>query len=75
MLDDARQRRRQDARRARDRRHRQRLKSGRACYTIEGDGALLDLPLRLHWISEGELLDRRAVERALGEMLAASART
>jgi hypothetical protein len=60
---------------ARDARRRQRLKSGKACYTIEADGELLDLLVRLHWISEAELLDKRAVERALGEMLAASART
>jgi hypothetical protein len=49
---------------------------GRACYLIEGDGALLDLLLRLHWIDdERQLSDRRAVEAAISAMLAASART
>jgi hypothetical protein len=41
---------------------------------IEADGAVLDLLVRTRWISEDELSDRKAVERALSEMLAASAR-
>lgn len=60
---------------SRSARYRQRLKSGRAVYRIELGGEVLDMAIRLHWLSEAEVLDRRAVERALGEMLAASART
>jgi hypothetical protein len=36
---------------------------------------LLDLLVRLGWIVEEALTDKAAVERAIGEMLAASART
>jgi hypothetical protein len=75
MLDADRQRRRQEARKARDRRYRLRRDACRACYVIEADGELLDLLVRLGWIGEAELLDKKAVERALSEMLAASSRS
>ena len=74
MLDDADRRRRQAARKARDARHRSRVKACRAVYQIEIGGEVLDLLLKARWISEEALSDKRAVERALSEMLAASAR-
>jgi hypothetical protein len=44
MLDDVRQRRRQgELRRARDARHRARIREGKARYSVEIDGAALDL--------------------------------
>jgi hypothetical protein len=63
-----------ELRRLRDQRHRARVKACRACYTIEADGEVLDLLVRARWISEEALTDKAAVERAIGEMLAASAR-
>ena len=75
MLDDERQRRRQATRRARDQRHRQRLKLGTRCYLVEIDCTVFDMMIKLGWLAEREATDKRAVERAIGEMLAASART
>jgi hypothetical protein len=63
------------AKAARDLRHRARRKSGRACYTIEADGELLNLLVQLGWLAEREATDKRAVERAIGRMLADAART
>jgi hypothetical protein len=74
MLDADRQRRRRAARAERDRRYRSRLRACRACYVIEADAELLDLLVRLGWIGEAELLDRKAVEAAISAMLAASSR-
>ncbi len=62
-----------ELRRARSRRHRERLRAGKACYVIEGDGALLDLLVWAHWIAEEALTDRKAVEAALTAMLLTSA--
>jgi hypothetical protein len=73
MLDDDRQRRRQDARRARDRRHRARLRAGKACYSIEVNGAVFNMLVRLHWIDERQLADKTAVAAALATMLRTSA--
>ena len=58
---------------ARGRRYRQRVRACSACYTVEIGGEVLDLLVRLHWIGEEQLVDKRAVEAALGEMLRASA--
>jgi len=66
---------RAELRRLRDQRHRARRKACRACYTIEANGELLDLLVRLGWIAEEALTDKAAVEAALTAMLSASART
>jgi hypothetical protein len=71
MLDDARRRRRK----ARDARHRARVKRGVRVARVEYEGAILDLLLRTEWAAEAELGDANAVGRALAAMLAASART
>jgi hypothetical protein len=73
MLDD-RQRRRRAARKARDARHRARLKRGVRVARVEFDGAILDLLLRTGWAREEELSDANAVGRALAAMLAETAR-
>ena len=69
MLDRLTRDRRRAARAARDRRYRQRVKACKAVYRIEGDAELLDTLVKLHWIGEEELTDKRAVERAIGAML------
>ena len=74
MLDRPDHNRRAALRRLRDLRHRARVKAHRAVYQIEIGGEVLDLLLRARWITERELLDRKAVEAAIGAMLAASAR-
>ena len=73
MLDRPDHNRRAEQRRARERRLRARRKAGRACYMIEADAEVLYLLVKLHWLSERELLDKRAVEAALSEMVIASA--
>jgi hypothetical protein len=75
MLDDARQRRRQELKRLRDQRHRERLRACKAVALVEYDGAVLDLLLRTGWAREEELSDAHAVGRAISAMLADSART
>jgi hypothetical protein len=81
MLDDARQRRRQDARRARDRRLRARRKAGRMTALVELDAEGLDWLVRVHALDPKalDLVDMGEVRRAVGEavsaMIAVSART
>jgi hypothetical protein len=58
---------------SRSARHRQRLKSGRACYVIEAGAEVLDMLVRLGWIEERELVDKKVVAAALATMLLTSA--
>jgi hypothetical protein len=55
-------------------RHRQRARDGRACYSVELGGEELSFLIRTQWLAEGEASDRRAVGRAIGALLRASAR-
>jgi hypothetical protein len=73
MLDDARQRRRAELRRLRDRLHRARLREGLACYTIAINGTVFDMMVRLGWIDERHLTDKTTVAAAIATMLVASA--
>jgi hypothetical protein len=63
-----------DAPRDRHHRFRQRRRAGRAVYQVELGGEELDFLVRLHWLTEAEAGDRGAVGRAIGAMIAASAR-
>ena len=64
---------RAELRRLGDQRYRQRLREGRAVYLVEITGPVFDLLIKTHWISEEELTNKATVERALSEMLIASA--
>jgi hypothetical protein len=55
-------------------RFRQRAKAGRACCMVEFDGAVLDMLVKLGWLTEGEVGDRRLVGESIARLLAASAR-
>jgi hypothetical protein len=63
MLDDD-QRRRQAARRARDARRRERLRGGKGVAPLEYDGALLDLLIRLGYLTKRDAVDLGLVPRA-----------
>jgi len=58
----------------RHKRHRARVKAGRACCTVEFDGAVIDFLIRLGWLLEREAADRKLVGKAIGALIAASAR-
>ena len=58
----------------RHKRFRRRRKAGKAVAPIEFDGAVFDWLVRLGWLLESEACDRQLVGRAIGAMLAASAR-
>jgi len=58
----------------RHRRHRARVKAGRACCTVEVDGEVIDFLVRTAWLSPNEAHDRVVVGSAITRMLAASAR-
>jgi hypothetical protein len=58
----------------RHKRFRRRRKAGVACTTVEYDGPVLDLLIRLHWLLEGEAADRDAVGSAITRMIADAAR-
>jgi hypothetical protein len=47
--------------------------AGLAVYSIEADAEVLYLLVKLHWIAEEELINKKAVEAALSEMVCASA--
>jgi hypothetical protein len=55
-------------------RFRARRKAGIAVAAVEYDAAVIDFLIRTHWLLEGEAPDRAAVGRAIGAMIAASAR-
>jgi SAM domain (Sterile alpha motif)/Adenylate and Guanylate cyclase catalytic domain len=55
---------RAELRRDRDKRHRARRKSGVRCYSVEIGPEVLDMAVRLHWLTECELLERRASSAA-----------
>jgi hypothetical protein len=74
MLDDARQRRRQDAR-ARDARHRARLRACRIVVPVELGAEELELLLRLGYLTERDAADRAAIGRAAAHALAVAARS
>ena len=74
MLDDADERRRQAARKARDARYKARVRACKAVYHIAIGGEVLVALAHAHWITEGELSDK-SVEAAISAMLSASART
>jgi len=64
-----------DRRRARNARHRQRCKAGRIVPMNFDVGAdVLDLLIRMRWLRERDVDDRRAVGRALSLMLQNAAR-
>jgi hypothetical protein len=65
---------RAEARRLRQRRHRQRLASGRMTVSIEIGCAEVDMLARLHWLSECEAYDRHQIARAIEHLLADAAR-
>jgi hypothetical protein len=71
MLDAVRQRR---PRAARDRRHRQRLKSGVRVAPVEYDGTVLNFLIATHWLAELDADDTRKVGVAIAAMLADTAR-
>jgi hypothetical protein len=66
--------RRPDHRPDRHARHCARRRDGKAVALVEYDAAVLDFLIRLHWLGESEACDRQAVGRAIGAMVAASAR-
>jgi hypothetical protein len=55
-------------------RHRARVKAGIACTTVEYSAEVLDLLVRLGWLTEPEASDRDAVGRAIGELIRDAAR-
>ena len=63
-----------ERRREQQRRHRQRLANGRRVYLIELDGAILDLLVQLHWLSDGATGDDAEVARAVQALLTDAAR-
>ena len=63
-----------DAPRDRHFRFRQRRKRGAAVYAVELGGEELEFLIRTSWLLEREVGDRHAVGRAIGALLAASAR-
>jgi hypothetical protein len=82
MLDNERQRRRREARRARDRRYRRRRDAARMTVIVEVDGAGLDWLVREARALDARALEladmaemRRAVGAAITEMIKISART
>jgi hypothetical protein len=58
----------------RHRRFRHRRRNGVACATVEYDAAVVDFLIKNLWLAETECADREAVGRAIGAMIAASAR-
>ena len=66
-------RRRAELRRARDARHRARRKACKACYSVEIDGSVFDMMIKLGWLAEREATDKRAVEAAISAMLVKAA--
>jgi hypothetical protein len=73
MLDDATRRRRQAARRARDQRHRRRLREGRVVVPVEVDERMLTLLVRLHWLRECDAAEREKIAAAINRLLHTSA--
>ena len=63
-----------ERRREQQRRHRQRLASGRRAYVIELDGEILDLIVRLGWLADNATGDDRAVANAVQALLTDAAR-
>jgi hypothetical protein len=55
-------------------RYRARVKAGIACTTVEFDGPVVDMLVKLRWLQEGEACDRQAVGRAIAAMVADAAR-
>jgi hypothetical protein len=55
-------------------RFRARRRNGVACALVEFDAAVVDFLVKTHWLPADEIHDRDAVGRAIGAMLAASAR-
>jgi hypothetical protein len=74
MLDDARQRRRQAAKAARDRRLRARRKACRIVVPVEVDGDVLTLLVQTGWLVEADAASREKIGEAITAALAASAR-
>jgi hypothetical protein len=71
----ARARRRQDGQRAeRDRRYRRRQRDGVMTVTVEVDGEIINLLVRLHWLVEAETGDRSKIGAALAAMAREAAR-
>jgi hypothetical protein len=74
MLDRPHSRQQIEARRARDRRYRQRLRANRIVVQVEIDCAITDMLIKLGWIAEVQLVDKRAIGAAIGSLLAASSK-
>ena len=55
-------------------RFRQRQRDGKAVAAVEFDGEVLSWLIRLGWLLEADASDRDAVGKAIGAMIAASAR-
>jgi len=62
--------RRVELRRARDRRHRARVRAGIAVYPVELDGEALELLVKWHWVDEEDAGDKQVVGAAIGVRLA-----
>jgi hypothetical protein len=69
MLDDARQRRRQDARRARSRRHRERLRRGEVCPRVVIGRDVLGLLLQLGYLLERDAANLEKIGEAAARAL------
>jgi hypothetical protein len=67
---------RQEARRARDRRHKERVKAGRICVVVELGHAELDWLVRIGWVTrdEADQGDSHIVGEAIARGLAVSAK-
>jgi hypothetical protein len=64
---------RAELKRLRDQRHRARLRAGRIVVAVELDAEIADMLVRLHWIDERLLTDRKAVAAAIAALLAEAA--
>jgi hypothetical protein len=60
-------------RRARHKRHRERLRASRIVVAVEIDAPVLDLLIRLRWLTESDAHDRGRVGEAIARMLRDSA--